>query len=53
MGFDQYHEPPHALPSDTWTLPRVWASPAEESEVIGWYRICPALEFDPAVALTA
>jgi uncharacterized protein len=37
MGFDQYHEPPGELPSETRTFARLCASLTEEAEAIGWY----------------
>ena len=37
VGFDQYHEPPDELPSETRTFARLCASLTEEAEAIGWY----------------
>jgi uncharacterized protein len=37
VGFDQYHEPPEELPSETRTFARMCASLTEEAEAIGWY----------------
>ena len=38
MGFDQYHEPPEELSSETRTFARLCASLTEEAEAIGWYQ---------------
>jgi uncharacterized protein len=46
MGFDQYHEPPHELPSATRTFARLCASLTEEAEAIGWYEQRLAVETD-------
>jgi hypothetical protein len=37
MGFDQYHEPPDELSSETRTIARMLASLTEEAEAINWY----------------
>ncbi len=37
MGFDQYHEPPSELSSETRTFARMIASVIEEAEAIHWY----------------
>lgn len=37
MGFDQYHEPPDELSSETRTLARMLTSLIEEAEAINWY----------------
>jgi uncharacterized protein len=37
MGFDQYHEPPEELSTETRTFARLCASLTEEAEAIGWY----------------
>ena len=37
MGFDQYHEPPEELTSETRTFARMITSLTEEAEAIGWY----------------
>jgi hypothetical protein len=37
MGFDQYHEPPEELSSETRTFARMVTSLIEEAEAIGWY----------------
>src|SRR5579863_7510961 len=50
MGFDQYHEPPGELPSETRTVARLCASLTEEAEAIGWYEQRLALETDPEAA---
>ena len=47
MGFDQYHEPPGELPSQTRTFARLCASLTEEAEAIGWYEQRLAVESDP------
>jgi uncharacterized protein len=47
MGFDQYHEPPDELPSETRTFARLCASLTEEAEAIGWYQQRLAIETDP------
>jgi uncharacterized protein len=47
MGFDQYHEPPEELPSETRTFARLCASLTEEAEAIGWYQQRIAIETDP------
>ena len=46
MGFDQYHEPPEELPSETRTFARLCASLTEEAEAIGWYEQRMAVEPD-------
>jgi hypothetical protein len=46
MGFDQYHEPPHELPTQTRTFARMCASLTEEAEAIGWYEQRLAVEAD-------
>jgi hypothetical protein len=46
MGFDQYHEPPDELPSQTRTFARLCASLTEEAEAIGWYEQRLAVETD-------
>jgi uncharacterized protein len=46
VGFDQYHEPPEELPSDTRTFARMCASLTEEAEAIGWYEQRLAVEGD-------
>jgi uncharacterized protein len=46
MGFDQYHEPPDELPSETRTFARLCASLTEEAEAIGWYAQRLAIEPD-------
>ena len=46
MGFDQYHEPPDELPSETRTFARLCASLTEEAEAIGWYQQRLAVEPD-------
>ncbi len=46
MGFDQYHEPPDELPSQTRTFARLSASLTEEAEAIGWYEQRLAIEPD-------
>ncbi len=47
MGFDQYHEPPEELPTETRTFARLCASLTEEAEAIGWYEQRLAVEDDP------
>src|SRR4030081_751195 len=37
MGFDQYHEPPDELSTQTRTFARLCSSLTEEAEAIGWY----------------
>jgi hypothetical protein len=46
MGFDQYHEPPDALPQETRTFARMIASLIEEAEAINWYEQRMAVEKD-------
>jgi uncharacterized protein len=46
VGFDQYHEPPDELPSETRTFARLCASLTEEAEAIGWYEQRLAVEPD-------
>jgi uncharacterized protein len=46
MGFDQYHEPPDELPTETRTCARLCASLTEEAEAIGWYEQRIAVEPD-------
>ncbi len=46
MGFDQYHEPPEELSSETRTFARLCASLEEESQAIGWYQQRLAVEND-------
>lgn len=46
MGFDQYHEPPDELSSQTRTFARLCASLTEEAEAIGWYEQRLAVETD-------
>ncbi|HEY0527522.1 MAG TPA: hypothetical protein VGD02_01735 [Gemmatimonadaceae bacterium] len=46
MPFDQYHEPPHELPTKTRTFARMIASLIEEAEAIGWYEQRLAIEKD-------
>ena len=46
MGFDQYHEPPDELPTETRTFARLCASLTEEAEAIGWYEQRLAVEPD-------
>jgi hypothetical protein len=50
MGFDQYHEPPEALPEETRTFARLCASLTEEAEAIGWYEQRLAVERDAEAA---
>jgi uncharacterized protein len=47
MGFDQYHEPPNELPTETRTFARMVALLTEEEEEIGWYEQRLAAEPDP------
>jgi hypothetical protein len=47
VGFEQYHEPPAELSSETRTFARMIASLTEEAEAIGWYEQRMALEPDP------
>jgi hypothetical protein len=52
MGFDQYHEPPDELSSETRTFARMCASLTEEAEAIGWYEQRISVETDAeAVAI--
>jgi hypothetical protein len=37
MGFDQYHEPPEELSSETRTFARMITSLIEEAEAVNWY----------------
>jgi hypothetical protein len=46
MGFDQYHEPPEELSSETRTFARMIVSLTEEAEAIGWYEQRIAVETD-------
>lgn len=46
MGFDQYHEPPEELSTETRTRARMFASLTEEAEAIGWYDQRMSLEPD-------
>jgi hypothetical protein len=46
MGFEQYHEPPAELPSQTRTFARMIVSLTEEAEAINWYEQRMALEKD-------
>ena len=46
MPFDQYHEPPDELPTETRTFARMIASLTEEAEAIGWYEQRIAVEKD-------
>ena len=46
MGFDQYHEPPDELSSETRTFARMIASLTEEAEAINWYEQRISLEKD-------
>jgi hypothetical protein len=46
MGFDQYHEPPDELSSETRTFARMITSLTEEAEAIGWYEQRISLEKD-------
>jgi hypothetical protein len=46
VGFDQYHEPPDELPTETRTFARLCASLTEEAEAIGWYEQRMAVEPD-------
>ncbi len=47
MGFDQYHEPPEELSTETRTLARMLASLTEEAEAINWYEQRISVEKDP------
>ena len=47
MGFDQYHEPPEELSTETRSKARMFASLTEEAEAIGWYDQRMSLEPDP------
>ncbi|MEO7725077.1 MAG: hypothetical protein ABIU29_10420 [Chthoniobacterales bacterium] len=46
MGFDQYHEPPNELPSETRTFARMILSLIEEAQAIDWYEQRMAVEKD-------
>ena len=46
MGFDQYHEPPDELSSETRTFARMITGLIEEAEAIGWYEQRLAVEKD-------
>ncbi|MFL5951193.1 MAG: hypothetical protein ACJ74M_06255 [Gaiellaceae bacterium] len=46
MGFEQYHEPPAELSSETRTFARMIASLTEETEAINWYEQRMSLESD-------
>ncbi len=46
MGFDQYHEPPNELPSETRTFARMILSLIEEAQAIDWYEQRMAVEMD-------
>src|SRR3954471_21404107 len=46
MGFDQYHEPPEELSSETRTFARMVMSMIEEAEAINWYEQRLAVEKD-------
>jgi uncharacterized protein len=46
MGFDQYHEPPEELSSETRTFARMIVSLTEEAEAINWYEQRIAVEKD-------
>jgi uncharacterized protein len=46
MGFDQYHEPPNELPSETRTFARMILSVIEEAQAIDWYEQRMAVEKD-------
>jgi hypothetical protein len=48
MGFNQYHEPPEELSSETRTFARMITSLTEEAEAIGWYEQRIAVENDKA-----
>ncbi|MCZ2404194.1 hypothetical protein IV498_13645 [Paenarthrobacter sp. Z7-10] len=48
MGFDQYHEPPEELSSQTRTFARMCANLTEEAEAIGWYEQRISVEADDA-----
>jgi hypothetical protein len=47
MGFDQYHEPPDELSTQTRTFARLCSSLTEEAEAIGWYEQRLSIEPDP------
>jgi hypothetical protein len=46
VGFEQYHEPPAELSSETRTFARMIASLTEEAEAINWYEQRMSLEPD-------
>jgi uncharacterized protein len=46
VGFEQYHEPPAELSSETRTFARMIASLTEEAEAINWYEQRMSLEAD-------
>jgi uncharacterized protein len=46
VGFEQYHEPPAELSSETRTFARMIASLTEETEAINWYEQRMSLESD-------
>ena len=46
MGFDQYHEPPNELPTETRTFARMILSLIEEAQAIDWYEQRMAVEPD-------
>ncbi|MEO5719390.1 MAG: hypothetical protein ABIR29_12590 [Chthoniobacterales bacterium] len=46
MGFDQYHEPPNELSSETRTFARMILSLIEEAQAIDWYEQRMAVEKD-------
>ena len=46
MSFDQYHEPPEELSTETRTFARMITSLIEEAEAIGWYEQRLSLEKD-------
>lgn len=46
MGFDQYHEPPEELSSETRTFARMITSLIEEAEAISWYEQRKSVEKD-------
>ena len=50
MGFDQYHEPPDELSSETRTFARMITSLTEEAEAIGWYEQRISVEPDEEAA---
>jgi hypothetical protein len=50
MGTEQYHEPPHELPSHERTFARLCTSLIEEAEAINWYAQRLALESDTQAA---